>query len=149
MLASALPAAVAATLAPVRELLAFLASQIAAFVATLDEVARFGGAHEAESYLGLVPGEWSSGGRQRRGHVTKTGNRRTRALLVQAAWSIWRSRRRDAAPLQHWAAGVARRRGKPIAVVALARQLAGVLFAMWRDGTGYDLARLRRSGVPA
>ena len=60
-----------------------------------------------------------------------------------------RSRQRAAVPLQQWAAEVARRRGKRIAVVALARRLAGVLSAMWRDGTRYELARLRGATVAA
>jgi len=39
-------------------------------------------------YLGLVPSENSSGERQQRGRLTKTGNRRLRYLLVEAAWSL-------------------------------------------------------------
>ena len=38
---------------------------------------------------------------------------------------------------------MAGRRGKKIAVVALARRLAGILFAMWRDGVPYDARRIR------
>jgi hypothetical protein len=37
-----------------------------------------------------------------------------------------------------WALEVAKRRGKRVAIVALARKLAGILFAMWRDGKDYD-----------
>jgi len=40
-----------------------------------------------------------------------------------------------------WAMQVAERRGKRIAVVALARKLAGIAFAMWRDGTTYNHQR--------
>src|SRR3989442_3589484 len=58
----------------------------AAFVATVDDVSRFRGAHQVESYLGLIPCEWSSSETQRRGHITKAGNGRMRWLLVQAAW---------------------------------------------------------------
>jgi transposase len=43
----------------------------AAFVATLDEARRFRRAHQVEAYLGLVPGEWSTGEGQRRGRITK------------------------------------------------------------------------------
>ena len=39
--------------------------------------------------------------------------------------------------LRRWAAGIASRRGKRIAVVALARRLARILYAMWRDATVY------------
>ncbi len=98
----------------------------AALVATFDGAARFHTVQQARSYLGLVPREQSSGEKQLRGHITKTGNRRTRALLVQAAWGILRSKRPEVAHLRKWASALALRRGKRIAVVALARRLAGI-----------------------
>ena len=104
-----------------------------AFVATLDEAGRFGGAHQVTSYLGLVPSEDSSADRHRRGHITKAGNPRMRWLLVQAAWAALRSRRADAAGLRAWAAQVAHRRGKRIATVALARRLAAPSPHLVRD----------------
>lgn len=110
-----------------------------AFVAALDDVTRFGGAHQVESYLGLVPSEYSSGERQHRGRITKRGNARMRWLLVEAGWRILRSRRSECASLRAWAMQIAARRGKRIAVVALARRLSGILYAMWRDGTEYEL----------
>ncbi len=108
-----------------------------AFVATLDGVTRFDGAHRVESYLGLVPTEQSSGERQRRGAITKAGNGRMRWLLVEAAWGALRTKRADTAELRAWAERIALRRGRRTAVVALARRLAGILYAMWRDGTVY------------
>ena len=42
-----------------------------------------------------------------------------------------------AASLKAWADGIAQRRGRSIAAVALARRLAGMLYAMWRDGEDY------------
>jgi hypothetical protein len=56
-----------------------------------------------------------------------------RTVLVQAAWSIWQQRGAPAAPLRTWVQALAARRGRRIAIVALARRLARVLFAMWRD----------------
>ena len=109
----------------------------AAFVATIDDAGRFHRAHEVEAYLGLVPRELSSGESQRRGRITKAGNRRMRWLLVQAAVSILRLRDPRTAALRRWATSIAARRGKKIAVVALARRLAGLLYAMLRDGTTY------------
>ena len=99
-----------------------------AFVATLDEAGRFAGAHQVESYLGLVPSEGSSADRRRRGPITKAGDQRMRWLMVQAAWAVRRSRRADAAGLRAWAEQLAKRRGSPIATVALARRLTGILF---------------------
>jgi transposase len=121
-----------------------------AFVATLDDVTRFARPGQVAAYLGLVPREHSSGERQRRGAITKAGNTRLRWLLVQAAWGVWRDRHATSQPLRTWAAGLAARRGKGIAGVALARRLAGILFALWRDGTTFDPARVgRRRAAPA
>ena len=64
-----------------------------------------------------------------------------RGVLVQAAWAGLRSRRHHNDPLIRWTREVARRRGKKIAAVALARKLSGILFALWRDGTSYDPCR--------
>jgi transposase len=112
----------------------------ASFAAVIDNVERFETAKQVRMYLGLVPSENSSGERQQRGRLTKTGNRRLRYLLVEAAWSLLRSKKADTAKLQKWTQAIAGRRGKQIAVVALARKLAGILYAMWRDGTEFGIA---------
>jgi transposase len=109
------------------------------FVATLDEVKRFATAHDVQAYLGLTPGENSSSTRTRRTHLTKAGSPQMRWLLVQAAWTAQRCAPKD--PMVCWTTQVAERRGKRIAAVALARKLAGILFAMWRDGTTYTAQR--------
>jgi transposase len=118
----------------------------AMFVAVVDEAKRFTKAHHLESYLGLVPSEDSSGGKRRIGSISKAGNPYLRSLLVQAAWSILRLSD-ESDPLKVWADAVEKRRGKRIAVVALARRLAGVLWAMWRDGTVYDPATIGNASV--
>jgi len=56
----------------------------ASFAALIDTPERFKGAHQVEAYLGLVPRESSSGEKQRKGRITKAGDRRTRCLLVEA-----------------------------------------------------------------
>ena len=112
------------------------------FVAALDQVERFESAHHVESYLGLVPGESSSSERQQRLSITKAGPTKLRWVLVQAAWALrTRCRTPAALPLQLWAHQVEQRRGKRTATVALARKLAGILYAIWRDGTEYQAAR--------
>jgi len=116
-----------------------------AFVSTLDLVQRFEGAHKVPAYLGLVPSEFSSGERQQRGAITKTGDPRLRWLLVEAAWSVMRSRTQRTEELRQWTGQIALRRGQRIAIVALARKLAGILFAMWRDETEFGKAERRSS----
>jgi transposase len=124
----------------------------AAFVAALDDAHRFGRAHEVEAYVGLVPREWSSGETQRRGRITKAGSGRVRWLLLQAAVSMLRLRDPRTVELRDWAGRIAARRGKKIAVVALARRLAGILFALLRDETVYaprvGQSRGHQSAVP-
>ncbi|MEO6418844.1 MAG: IS110 family transposase, partial [Polyangiaceae bacterium] len=109
----------------------------AVFVSVIDEANRFRNAHAVGAYLGLVPGENTTGGKRRLGSITKQGNTYARAMLVQSAWQILRAGDKDD-PLHRWATHIAKVRGKKIAAVALARKLAGVLWAMWRDGTVYD-----------
>ena len=120
-----------------------------AFVSTLDQVERFGSAHKVEAYLGLVPSEFSSGERRQRGAITKTGNTRLRWLLVEAAWSVLRSRHPRTEELRRWTLAIAVRRGQRIAIVALARKLAGILYAMWRDGTAFRDQSASAARAPA
>lgn len=55
-------------------------------LAEIGDFRRFAHPRELMSYLGLTPSEYSSGQQQHRGHITKTGNRHARRLLVEAAW---------------------------------------------------------------
>src|SRR5277367_2683311 len=91
-----------------------------AFVLTIGEVSRFQHSGQVASYLGLIPSEHSSGGRQRLGAISKQGNRFMRQLLVEAAQSVCRYeegfRRRYAAQCH--------RKPKAVAKVAAARRLA-------------------------
>jgi transposase len=112
----------------------------ASFVSVIDEARRFRNAHQVESYLGLVPSEDSTGGRRRLGAISKAGNPYLRSLLVEVSWTLLR--KKDSDPLTRWGRQIARRRGTRIAVVALARRLAGVLWAIWRDETVYDPQRV-------
>lgn len=105
------------------------------FRAQLDDIGRFRHAGQVSAALGLVPREASSAERRQRGHITKIGSREVRSLLVQAAWACWRSKR--SATLRAWVEHLAARRGRRIAVVALARRLSRVLYALWRDGTTF------------
>jgi transposase len=109
------------------------------FVAAIDDVTRFKNAHAVQSYIGLTPGERSSSDTERRTGITKAGPTKLRRTLVQAAWCTLRSRVSD--PLIEWTRQLASRKHKFIAVVALARRLAGIMFALWRDGTTYRRAQ--------
>jgi transposase len=106
------------------------------FAAALDDCSRFASAHAVQSYLGLTPGENSSSQRQQRTGITKAGPAPVRRVLIQAAWNFRRTRPTD--PISLWAAAIEKRRGRFVATVAVARKLAGVLYAIWRDGSKYE-----------
>jgi transposase len=106
------------------------------FTAALDDIARFESAHKVEAYLGLTPGEHSSSDKKQRTAITKAGSPRLRWALVQGAWAARRSR--GVHPMLDWSRELEKRRGKRVAAVALARKLAGILYAIWRDGTVYN-----------
>jgi len=107
-----------------------------AFKATLDTVARFPDAHRVQAYLGLTPGEYASSEKHHRTGITKAGSTRMRWLLVQAAWTARRVAKNHSMVL--WSIEIEKRRGKKVAMIALARKMAGILFALWRDGTCYS-----------
>ena len=109
----------------------------------LDDAARFDGAAQVTSYLGLVPREYSSGEHQHRGRILRSAHPHVQSLLIQAAWRMSRSSDAKTAGLRAWADAIAHRRGKKVAMVALARRLARILFAMWRDKTEYQAKRVR------
>jgi transposase len=112
-------------------------------VVALDDVTRFPSPGHVTSYLGLVPREYSSGEQLRRGRIVPSAHPRVQALLVQVAWGVWRSTNPETAALREWAQALGRRRGKRVAAIALARRLARILFAMWRDQTDYAVGRVR------
>lgn len=120
-----------------------------AFVAAIEDPKRFRTAHKVSAYLGLVPGEDSSGDGRRRTSITKTGSSHVRWLLVQAALSIMRTGASRAPALHGWAKQVAERRGSKVARVALARRISGVLFAMMRDGNTFDPTKGMRMAATA
>jgi transposase len=110
-----------------------------AFIAAIDDPTRFKHTHRLQSYLGLTPGEDSSSLRERRTSITKAGPGSVRRTLVQAAWSAFN--RYPNEPMVQWARQLAERRGRFIAIVALARKLAGIMFALWRDESTYQSAK--------
>jgi transposase len=102
-----------------------------AFVLTMGDVSRFQRGKQVASYLGLIPREYSSGGHQRLGSISKQGNSFLRMLLVEAAQSVVRYDESFRNEYLH------RCHGKPkgVAKVAAARKLAIRLYWMLRSNT--------------
>jgi transposase len=113
------------------------------FVAAIDDIGRFRTAEQVCSYLGLTPGENTTGFKPKRTGITKAGPAGVRRTLTQAAWVMWRWRAED--PIVQWAKRIADRRGKLKAIVALSRKLAALMFAMWRTNSPYNPKHAERS----
>ncbi|MBT8481446.1 MAG: IS110 family transposase [Myxococcales bacterium] len=109
------------------------------FVSAIDDVTRFEDASRLTSYLGLVPGERTTGFKTRRTAMTKAGPSRVRWTLTQAAWTLVRVQ--PDSPLGQWYQQVSKRRGKKIAISGLSRRMAAILYAMWREQRPYDATR--------
>ncbi len=105
-----------------------------AFVLIIGQAERFRSGKQVASYLGLVPGEESSGDRQRLGHISKQGNPLLRFLMVEAAQVTIRSDPEWRRKYFH----LALRRGRKIAKVAMARRLAVRLYWVWRQQWDYE-----------
>lgn len=113
-----------------------------AFALTIGDAGRFEHSGKVASYVGLIPREHSSGGKQRLGAISKQGNRFMRQLLVEAAQTAVRLdegfRREYAARCHHKAKGVAK--------VAAARKLAVRLYWMMRTQVAYpEIAHIESS----
>ena len=113
-----------------------------AFVLTLGEVSRFPRGKQVASYLGLIPREHSSGGRQRLGAISKQGNGLVRMLLVEAVQNVTRCDAGFRKQYQHRC----HRKPKGVAKVAAARRLAVRLYWMLRTQTPYpEIVRIESS----
>jgi transposase len=116
-------------------------------IAEIGDFARFSHPREVASWLGITPSEYSSGEQQHRGHITKSGNRHARRLLVEVAWHYRHAPRRPTKGPEPsdraWQAQIrlfrrhrhlaAHGKRSTVANVAIARELAGFLWAEMTD----------------
>jgi transposase len=113
-----------------------------AFVLTMGDVSRFQRGKQVASYLGLIPREYSSGGKQRLGSISKQGNRFLRMLLVEAAQVAVRCDPGFRNEYLHRC----HTKAKGVAKVAAARKLAIRLYWMLRTNRGYpEVVRVESS----
>jgi transposase len=127
------------------------------FLAEIGDLSRFRTPRELMAYLGLVPSEHSTGDSIIRGRITKAGNRRARRTLVECSWSYQYPPRvgRDKQPKVEAAPRAVREiawkaqcrlcaryrallrngKGKNVAITAVARELAGFIWAVHREVT--------------
>jgi transposase len=113
-----------------------------AYVLTMGDVTRFPRGKQVASYLGLIPREHSSGGRQHLGAISKQGNRMLRMLLVEAAQTAVRLDPEFRKEYQHRC----HQKPKAVAKVAAARKLAVRLYWMLRTKQAYpEVVRIESS----
>ena len=127
----------------------------ATLLAEIGDLSRFHTPRQLMGYLGLVPSEDSTGDTTKRGPITKAGNRRARRMLVECAWHYRhpprvgcdKQRKVDAAPPavgaiawkaqcrlhRRYQAMIRRGKLKTVAVTAVARELAGFIWAVARE----------------
>ena len=105
-----------------------------AYVLIIGTPSRFHRGKQIGTYVGMIPSEDSSGGKQRLGHISKQGNSLLRFLLVEAAQAATRSHPDWRRRYLH----LAMRRHKSIAKVAMGRRLGVRLYWMWRNGCEYS-----------
>ncbi|WP_207063889.1 IS110 family transposase, partial [Motiliproteus sp. SC1-56] len=108
-----------------------------AIVASVGNAQQFDKARDFAAWLGLVPRQYSTGGKPRLGRITKRGDTYLRTLLVHGTRAVLARVADKQDRLSQWCKGVIERRGYKRATVALAAKNARIIWAMLRSGTEY------------
>jgi len=110
-----------------------------AYKTFVDRPQRFRRSRSVGAAVGLTPKKYASGEVDYDGHITKCGDEFVRSQLFEAAQALlFRSKKPSA--LRAWGLRLAKRTSMKIACVAVARRLAVILHAMWRDGTEFQFS---------
>ena len=110
-----------------------------ALVGTIGNGHDFKCGRQLSAWLGLVPGQYSSGGKQRLGHITKAGDHYLRMLLILGARAVLMAAKTKTDPISRWATALAQRRGYWRAVVAVAAKNARLCWAVLAKGEHFKL----------
>jgi transposase len=108
-----------------------------AVVATIGIGHEFSCGRQFAAWLGLTPGQHSSGGKARLGRITKAGDAYLRSLLVLGARSLLNAAKRKTDPVSRWAIALAERCGYWKAIVAIAAKNARMAWAILRRGEAF------------
>jgi transposase len=101
------------------------------------EPGQFRSARHFAAWLGLVPRERSTGGKQRLGSISRAGDERLRQLLVLGATCVVQHAARGRGNASPWLLELLKRRPRKVAAVALANKMARILWAMLASGQAY------------
>jgi transposase len=112
-----------------------IATALAAFI---PDPHAFKSGRDLSAWIGLVPRQHSTGGKERLGHISKAGNRYLRTLLVVGALSVIRRAKETGGTRRAWLLALMERRSAKVAAVALANKIARTAWAMMAHGTCYQ-----------
>ncbi len=109
-----------------------------ALVASVPDPHVFKSGRDLAAWIGLVPRQNSTGGKERLGHISKAGDRYLRMLLVVGALSVIRRAKQVGYTQRPWLSKLLQRRSTKIAAIALANKIARTAWAMMAQGTCYQ-----------
>ena len=109
-----------------------------ALVASVPDPHAFKSGRDLSAWIGLVPRQHSTGGKERLGHISKAGNRYLRTLLVVGALSVIRRAKETGGTRRAWLLALMERRSAKVAAIALANKIARTAWAMMAHGTCYQ-----------
>jgi transposase len=115
-----------------------------ALVASIPDPHAFRSGRDLSAWIGLVPKQSSTGGKERLGRISKAGNRYLRKLLVVGALSVIRRAKQTGATRHPWLIDLMARRPIKVAAIALANKIARIAWAMMVRGTRYKESHCRR-----
>ena len=113
-----------------------------ALVASIPDPSAFRSGRNLSAWIGLVPKQNSTGGKERLGSISKAGNRYLRQLLVIGALSVIRRAKQLGYTRHPWLVRLLERRSTKIAAVALANKIARIAWAMMARNESYQPSRL-------
>ena len=108
-----------------------------ALVASIPDPQAFRSGRDLSAWIGLVPKQNSTGGKERLGRISKAGNRYLRKLLVVGALSVIRRAKQTGSTRRGWLVALMARRSTKVAAIALANKIARTAWAMMVRGTRY------------
>ena len=114
-----------------------------AVAATIVDAKQFKSGRQFAAWLGLVPQQHSSGGKDRLGGISKRGDGYLRRLFIHGARAIVGWRKRSATKPDPWIDALLNRRHTNVVTVALANKSARVAWAVMNTGVDYDHGRCR------
>jgi transposase len=115
-------------------------------LSAIDDAKRFDDKKKVAKYGALTPRIYQSGDVVHLGRINRDGRHDVRRVLLQCAHTVARMKSHAAKPLRDFYIRIMKRRGKKIAIVALARKLMTIAYAILKTDTYYDPARLAFHG---